>query len=160
MPVIGNNTPKAPRRKRAGVRLAVVAVLVLTALGLLGLHAVAVGLLPLGASSAYSVAQVTAGLQSHPRRWAGRIVTVRGVALRPAPQGFMLFDQFPPRGPAPVLWVASSAGSWRMMALVWEEFLARYLPGSGNVSISGVFRLRLPSITCAQGEHCPAYLVQ
>ncbi len=136
--------------------------LVLALLALLSLHAVSLGILSGGMGSSYSVSQVIAGLQQHPRQWGGRIVSVRGVALQPIPQGFILVDQDPPPGnrPEQVLWVASSPGNWRIKAMQLEGMIFRYIPGLASIHSSAVYRLRLPLTLCAQYDQCPSYLVQ
>lgn len=135
--------------------------LALIAVVLLGLYAFTMGALPPAGGPVYSVAQVTAGLRTHPRRWAGRSVAVRGVAMRPTPDGFVLLDHAQP--PAQALWVASPSHNWRLEALVWAGVVARYIPGldwHDGAGPPAVYRLRLPATWCAQGDQCPSRLAQ
>ena len=153
----------SPRGKMPRVVIVIGAPLVLVLLSLLGLHAVSLGILSGGMGSSYSVSQVIAGLQRHPRQWGGRTVSVRGVAVQIIPQGFVLFDQYPPLyNRTQVLWVASSPGTWRIEAMQWEGMITRYIhiPGLASTGSPAIYRLRLPPTLCAQYDQCPSYLVQ
>ncbi len=148
-----------PRGKMPRVVIVMGTLLVLAILGLFVLHAVSFGILSGGMGPSYSVSQVIAGLQRHPRQWGGRTVSVRGVATQIIPQGFVLFDRYPPLyNRTQVLWVASAPGNWRIEAMQWEGMIARYIPGLASTSSPAVYRLRLPLTLCAQYDQCPSYL--
>src|SRR5918911_45757 len=51
-----------------------------------------VGGRPVATNQVYSVIQVQVGLVTHPQRWIGRTILVRGVALRAPFAGLMLVD--------------------------------------------------------------------
>jgi len=67
----------SPRGKMPRVVIVIGAPLVLVLLSLLGLHAVSLGILSGGMGSSYSVSQVIAGLQRHPRQWGAYRVGAR-----------------------------------------------------------------------------------
>lgn len=161
----GVSQPGGPVLKRR-VMIGVGTPFIIAIGALLALYIAAAGVLPFAKGPGYSVAQVTSGLRMHPRRWVGRIVSVRGVVMRPVPDGFELWDHNPtPSRPyTQVLWVVSiGRNRWRTEAMMWQERAAQLVPGLGWFNSEGraaVYRLRLPAAWCLQGDQCPGILVQ